>query len=229
MPFKAYAEDFDVYFSNETDKSYDYKLWERNGRFEQKILDVGFKILNANKVKNRVAFNVYDVKNYINAFAIWPSSRVVILKQMFPYIDNDDELAALLAHEITHIQQNDRTGTFFLKCIDVFGFSSKHYEHDADIKGVDLMVKAGYNPLAMITFLNKISPEDHWIIQKLDYIFWIRSHPTGTKRLEKIYNHILANYPQFIMQGYKSPYYENFLINVEKNPDIQQIKEKNKL
>lgn len=228
MPNFVRAEDPSIYIIDET-KPYDYRLWQRNGRYEQKVFEVGYTLLNANSSKNRVAFQVFEQKNLINAFAFWPSSNVIIFKQIFPYIDSDDELAALLAHEIAHIQQSDSAKTFWIQTIDILGFTSKHYEHKADLKGVDLMVKAGYNPIAMLTFLNKLAREDHWFIRKLDYILWFQSHPTGSKRLSKIYNHILINYPQFITQGYESPYYVNFLMNSEKNSDINGLRQKHNL
>ncbi|OGI02292.1 MAG: hypothetical protein A2Y25_10155 [Candidatus Melainabacteria bacterium GWF2_37_15] len=230
MPISAWAEvdEINLYFDQQG-KPYDYKLWERKGKFEQKTFEVGFRLLNSSEVKNRVAFSVYEKNNLINAYAFWLSSNVIVTEEMFSYIDNDDELAALLAHEIGHIQQYDSIKTFCIKMIDIPNFTSKHYEHDADKRGVDLMANAGYNPLAMITFFNKLSHEDHWFIRKLDKIFWFQSHPTGTKRLAKIYNHILINYPQFITKGYDNPYYANFLMNAEKDENIKKIKDKHDL
>lgn len=240
MPIVAWADDFDdayidsyEYYENimkfEQDKPYDYKLWERNGRFEQKVFEVGFRLLNENKLKNRISFMVLSKKNFINAFAFWPSSNVIVFKQLFPYFDNDDELAALLAHEIGHIQQYDSPKTFCIKLIDIFNFTSKHYEHDADLRGVDLMVNAGYNPVAMVSFLNKLTREDHWLVSGLDYVFWFQSHPNGSKRLRKVYNHILANYPKYLVEGYDNPYYANFLLNAEKDTNIKKIKNKHGL
>ena len=48
---------------------------------------------------------------------------------------------------------------------------SKKYELKADKIGIDLMVKAGYNPIAMIVMMNKAFPQ-------FRYDWWIfSSHP----------------------------------------------------
>ena len=52
---------------------------------------------------------------------------------------------------------------------------SRNDEFEADITGVDLMTKAGYNPLAMVSLLNKISGDA--------YIDILQTHPSGEKRI----------------------------------------------
>ena len=69
---------------------------------------------------------------------------------------------------------------------------------EADITGVDLMTKGGYNPLAMISLLSKITGS---------YIDILESHPSGEKRILNAYNYIEYNYPEKIQQGYKSESY----------------------
>lgn len=220
---------YDNIYSDEG-KPYDYKLWERKGKLEQKVLEVGHRLLNANGAEHRVAFFVYRRINFINAWANGSNSKVRVFDDILRYIDNDDELAALLAHEIIHIKDNDHFGHFMLQHLPIVSsILSKHYEHRADTRGVDLMVNAGYNPLAMITFLNKISPEYHWFVRGLDYLccLCLLSHPTGSKRTLKVYEYIEKNYPEYIEQGYDNIYYTNFLFNSSvQYLDIEKIKEK---
>lgn len=72
----------------------------------------------------------------------------------------------------------------------------------ADLTSIDYMVKAGYNPLASISILNKISG---------NYFDLFSDHPSGTKRIKKAYKHIAQNYPEFIRNGYNSESYNRAL------------------
>ena len=63
-------------------------------------------------------------------------------------------------------------------------FNSKKYEYKADLKSVDYMVKAGYNPIYAITVGNKIFDEPLW-----DWGI-VYSHPKGSKRLLEMYKYI---------------------------------------
>ena len=75
---------------------------------------------------------------------------------------------------------------------------SRKDEFEADITGVDIMTKAGYNPLAMISVLNKICG---------NYVDILQSHPSGEKRLLNIYNYVEYNYPAKLKAGFKSDSY----------------------
>ncbi len=225
MPFCAWAEDVEVYFVDES-KPYDYKLYEKGGQFEKKVTETGFRLLNANKFHRNVGFYVRRTKTKPpNAFARYLDGSIEIRESFKYYIDSDDELASILAHEMGHIQQLS-TGFWPWKRIKMF-LAPKYYEHDADLKGIDYMVKAGYNPLAMLSVDNKIMGE-HSFYYKL-MVFPFGTHPTASKRFARMYNYILVNYPQFITEGYDNPYYANFLMNAEKDPNIKNIKTKHDL
>ncbi len=248
MPMGAVAEDGVVYIID-SNKPYDYKLWERVGRYDQKVFEVGFRLLNENKFPKNVRFTLKRNIKETNAYAKYSRGEIAIYTGMLLYIQNDDELAAILAHEMGHINQLS-TGFWPWKRTKMW-FAPKFYEFDADKIGIDYMVKAGYNPLAMITVFNKVGPEDsnfykfllfYKSLKTLYYkilltdnfidILLVRpydTHPKTSKRMDKIYNHILVNYPNFITEGYKNPYYANFLMNAEKNTDIKIIREKHDL
>lgn len=72
----------------------------------------------------------------------------------------------------------------------------------ADLTSIDYLVKAGYNPLASISILNKISG---------NYFDLFSDHPSGTKRIKKAYKYISKNYPEFILKGYDSESYNRAL------------------
>lgn|GEM_PF-711102 len=232
----AIAQDVgvDIYI-DDPGRGYDYKLWQRKAKEEQKIYETGFKLLNANKFPRRVHFVLnqgWRSKQKINASARYSLGTVTIYKGLLRYIDNDDELAAVLAHEIAHIHQLS-TGFWPWKRLKMH-FASKYYEYDADLKGIDYMVKAGYNPLAMISLSNKIYPEKSAFVQALLYLLELRylfipsidTHPNGSDRLFNMYEHIRTNYPRFLTEENKNRYYINFLINSEKNEDVKNIKDR---
>ena len=75
---------------------------------------------------------------------------------------------------------------------------SRVHEFDADLLSVDYLVKAGFNPLASISMINKIGENypDFW-----------QDHPSTDKRIIKMYNYIKEKYPQYLEQGYDSVAY----------------------
>ena len=76
-------------------------FWKKKGIDEQKVILVGQKIMLDNKIPRRVPIFV-DNKKTINAYSNPYYKNVVIHEGMFFYIDNDDELAYVLSHEIAH-------------------------------------------------------------------------------------------------------------------------------
>ncbi len=193
-------------------------MWNKLGLREEKTYSVGAKILNANKIEKRVIYNVGNF-NSVNACASYTNKTVTINKGTFKYIDNDDELAAILAHETAHV----------IDYYDGFGkavamtFNKKSYENKADLLSVDYMVKAGYNPVAAITFLNKAGNES-----LLDWgILW--SHPKTSKRLFKIYKYIYVKYPKYLSSDMiKNINYVNWTYTAQKDINKFQQKEKEK-
>lgn len=191
-------------------------FWEKLGKKEQKVYSVGAKLLNANKLNKRVVFSVNGF-NSANASASYRSKTVSVNKGLLNYIDNDDELAAILAHEIAHnIDYYDGFGK-----VIIMTFNSKTYEYQADTVGIDLMVKAGYNPIAMITVMNKISGESVW-----DWgILW--SHPKTSSRLMNDYKYIYKKYPQYLSSDMtKNINYQNWVYTAQK--DIKKFQQKQK-
>lgn len=191
-------------------------IWQKLGTREQKLNIIGAKLLNANKINKRVVFNV-NSSTSVNAFAAYSNKTVSVNKGTFNYIDNDDELAAILAHEIAHTI--DYYGGFG-KAITMT-FNSKSYEHKADLLAIDYMVNAGYNPIAMITVMNKIGGESVW-----DWgIFW--SHPKTSSRLMKDYEYIYVKYPKYLTSDMtKNINYVNWTYTAQK--DINKFEQKEK-
>ena len=73
-------------------------------------------------------------------------------------------------------------------------------ENNADELGVDFLVKAGYNPLAGISIMNKIGEnyKDFWA-----------DHPSTDKRILNMYKYVQDKYPQYIKQGFDTAAYQD--------------------
>ena len=100
-------------------------IWKKLGKREEKINLVGSKILNANKIPNRVNFVLARGNYTLNAATYYSTKTVKIYTGLFNYIDNDDELAAILSHEIAHdMDFYDGFGKLI-----VMKFNSKAYEY----------------------------------------------------------------------------------------------------
>jgi len=192
-------------------------FWEQNGKYEQKVLEVGTKILNANKIDKRIAIQMDRNTKTINAGTTRTNKLVTVYYGILPYLDNDDELAALLGHEMGHAI--DDYGGFF-KWMDMT-LNSKEYEFKADLIGVDLMVKAGYNPIAAITMANKWQPEEYW-----DFGVFT-THPKTSRRLMEMYKYIYRKYPWALKTDMvHNVNYENFTYSSKKEMTIFLQEEK---
>lgn len=178
----------------------------KEGQFQKKVMETGFNILNSNRIEKRVIFR-YEKSKYPNAMAYSRDKSVVILSGLLPYMEDDSELAAVLSHEIAHTV--DFHQGFWRKL--AMGWSSKKYEEKADKKAVDYMVKAGYDPVALIVIMNKFAGQ-------LDSDF-MGSHPLTSKRLAYIYQYIYQKYPAYLVDNsYKANiYYQNFLLTSKKD------------
>ena len=192
-------------------------IWNKLGKREQKINLIGSKILNENKIPKRVIFRLTSGYYKVNASARYVDKQVSVYRGLLNYIDNDDELAAILSHEIAHDMDFYRG---FGQTI-VMNFNKKSYEYKADLAGIDYMVKAGYNPVAMITIMNKIGNESvlDWRLSA--------SHPKTSKRLMKDYEYIYKKYPKYLKSDMtKSIYYKTWVNTAEK--DIQKFEQREK-
>jgi len=192
-------------------------FWEKNGKEQQKVITVGSKIINANKLPKRIPLQVARNMNVINATSAMTHKTVTIYTGILPYFDNDDELAFVISHEIAHsLDSYDGLGKWFAMI-----FNSKAYEYKADLIGVDLMTKAGYNPVAAITTMNKAFPETYFDFGILS------SHPRASKRMFEIYKYIYKKYPPYLnSEMVKNVNYVNFTYSAEKDINMFQQTEK---
>ncbi len=203
----AYNVSFSPAFTFEDESSLTMdNIWDRNGKYEEKVLSVAGRLLEANKFNRRVAFRVIH-KNIINASTDPRDKVVTVHKGLFPYIDNDDELAFVLGHEAAHAM--DAYGGS-LKWLSM-NFNSKHYEYKADLMAIDYMVKAGYNPVSAIIVSNKFMDEIQY-----EFGFWV-THPKTSKRLMAMYKYISLKYPGYLKTAKtENAYFKIFKYNCAK-------------
>lgn len=192
---------------------------DKEAKYQKQIMQIGYRVLNANQIDKRMTFFYVNSKD-VNAATTLRSKQISVYKGLLPMLDSDDELAAVICHEIAH--GLDAHKGLWRRLI--MAGSSKSYEFKADKKGVDLMVNAGYNPVAMIVTLNKITEEPCWFER-------YPSHPGGSERLLTIYSYIYSKYPEYLVDNdYKNNlYYQNFLLTTKKQRALirERYKDKN--
>lgn len=155
-------------------------------------------------------FNIVDEKEF-NAFAI-PGGSVYINSGLMAAA-NDDELAAVVGHEVGHIAARHSVKRLqavlgyqllssialgvsgqqqVLQAVDVvfnvvtLGYSRKD-EYLADKLGVKYALAAGFNPYGMITFFQKLKQEAK--ITSFNLVF-LSSHPPVDERIKQAQNEI---------------------------------------
>lgn len=194
----------------------------QDGNIENYINKIGFTLLNSNRIPYRTVFYYNNNSNVLNAYSSSRNMSITIYKKIILTADNDDEIAAVLAHEISH-SVDSREGLFRgYFTLWQYLLSPKKYEIKADKRAVDYMVNAGYNPLAIITMFTKVMAQPR-------YDFF-NSHPLSSKRMMYVYEYIFKKYPAYLANNeYKENlYYQNFLLTSMKNRKKLQAKIKSK-
>ena len=171
-------------------------------------------------------FHYIPNADFVNAFAL-PGGHVFIGKGLISLMDTEDELAAVLGHEIEHIdhyhcaertQQEQifrkiRLGELVALPIEVFeaGYT-KDQELEADREGTRLSVEAGYSAngaIRMFETFDKLdkqsrgramSPEEELsqvAMQTLEGYF--RSHPLPAERIAQLRQTQWENRPERVL------------------------------
>lgn len=147
----------------------------------ERVIEVGKKIAAVSDRKEvNYSFRVIDMDE-VNAFAL-PGGYIFLFKGLVEKVDTDDELASVIAHEIAHIVARHSVkrlqggiGYTILQILMVatgtsagdarridnaFGQLAASYSREdealADRIAIRYLKKAGFNPVAMISFLKKV-------------------------------------------------------------------------
>ena len=144
--------------------------------FEQYVNDVGTKL--AARAKRKLPYKYYFIpeEHFFNAYAL-PGGHIVIGKGLVRAMDSEDQLAAVLGHEIEHVDRfhcADRVqiearsrrlplGGLVTLPIRIFqaGYS-KEQEMEADREGTFLMVRSGYaaeGAVRLFEILERLEPK----------------------------------------------------------------------
>ncbi len=185
-------------------------------QYQKKIMETGFKILNVNDIENRMTF-YYVADSKVRIYSSQYKKRINFYKGIFPFFEDDNEIAALLSREISYI--NDSSRGLNERCN--IGYSPRKYEKKSDRRAVDYLVKAGYNPIALIVVLNKITEEPQW------FESYVVRH-SGLNRQIYVYEYIYQKYPNYIANNdyLENDYYQNFLrTTAEARQKIRKVRE----
>lgn len=179
-------------------------------KIQNRIDKIGFRLLNYNGIEKRTVFD-FDTRNNKNAYSRSTDRQIVLYRGLYNRLESDDEIAAVLAHEISH-SVDSYNGIFrgvFTSWS--YAFAPKKYEYKADKKAVDYLVNAGYNPVSLIVVMNKAFPQGRYD--------WYSTHPLTSRRMMEIYEYIYKKYPEYLANNvYKENiYYQNFLLTSKEN------------
>lgn len=199
-----------IFFTSTPTYAWDVQTKEE---LQIRMNEVGFKILNASRIEKRLRFMAI---NRVYTRDIWTDvssvNRTVWVKPtIIPYIDSDEELAAVLSHSIAHgVDTYEGILRGYISTLNYWVAPNK-YDAKADKLSVDYMVNAGYNPLAIITIMNKIGQQYRFDI--------FSNHNLISRRMMLIYEYIYTKYPSILVENeYKDNiYYQNFLLTSRNN------------
>ena len=180
---------------------------------------IGTNLLNSNKITKRIVFtyNKKTKKKLLTTDKTLTKRQIVIYDGLYQSVQSDDELAALIAREMSTARKSYSGIWGGMVDSAQVALGSKKFETVADKRAVDYMVNADYNPLALIVFINKNYPQ-----KRFDKF---SRHNLTSKRLARIYEYITYKYPQYLEdeEYLNNPYYQNFLLtSIENRKKLQE-------
>ena len=155
--------------------------------------------------------------NQINAFCM-PGGKIAFYTGILRTLKlTDDEVAMVMGHEIAHALREharEQAGKNTLTKIGAVGLSiatggkydglvntgagllslkfSRSDETDADLVGLDIAARAGYDPRAGVTLWQKMSAANKGAPPQ-----WMSTHPSGPTRIKEIEAHLKEALPLF--------------------------------
>lgn len=160
----------------------------------------------------RYSFDVIESRE-LNAFAL-PGGPIFIYTGLLDNLATEDMLAAILGHEMIHVQnehwasayadnQKRRLGLALLLGLirandTVFNLASvsdqllfqlpysRRHEHESDDQGLDIIVRAGYNPQGVVDVFTLLSKSGGGARG----MEWISTHPDSQNRIKRVQERI---------------------------------------
>lgn len=150
----------------------------------------------------------------LNAFAL-PGAKIGVHTGMMELVDNQDQLAAVLGHEVGHViarHSNERASqqTLTEQTLNMIGQTeygqnplimaglglgaqygvlmpySRTHESEADLIGVDLMAKAGFDPKQSVNLWQKMAQAS----QGNQPSEFLSTHPAHETRIQQLQEHM---------------------------------------
>ena len=161
-------------------------------------------------VPTGIEYKIHYVKSDIlNAYAA-VGGHIFVNSALYDYVQNDSELAAVIAHEIAHIELG-HVADYFEKMFvakslgvsseitqimlgfekDLFKSFNQKQEAEADLFGIDILFPTAYSKCASIKFWERLARDEREsnVIGNL-----LRSHPYSKVRAFCIEKHLVSNY-----------------------------------
>jgi beta-barrel assembly-enhancing protease len=186
---------------------------------QQYVRDIG-ELLARQSVRQDVdyRFTVIDNPTTVNAFAL-PGGHMYVYTGLILLCESEAELAGVMAHEIGHVAGHHHGESLTRQMgaqmlVDVFlgpdaGASesqwagllnsvvqlrfSREQELESDRQGMRMMVQAGYNPVAMVQFMESMLQQEQQSGAARPLSF-LSSHPATARRVEEL-RMLLQTYP----------------------------------
>lgn len=194
-----------------------------------RVTTVGSTLMSKNGLPS-VTFKITE--DAVSNDNILSTNVLYVSKNDLKYTGNDNEVAAVIAKEIGAIVNATATKkqivTSFANAVvssigseslqnaaaltnqlSLYNMSAKD-QIAADVTGTDLMITAGYNPLAMIVTLGKMDGS---------YLEILKGSPANINRTMNIYDYLSYNYPSKVKAGYNCQEYRNFLAYIQPTID----------
>ncbi len=218
VAFTRLSDEEEVRIGNELARYYDRRAESAEQARESRVVEayvqkVGARVAARAHRKLPYKFHYVPSLNFINAFAL-PGGHVFMGGGLVGLMDSEDELAAVLGHEIEHIDhyhcaervQTEATlrkiplGGLIAIPVEIFeaGYS-KDQELEADREGTRLAVWASYSPLGAIRMFEAFerlfqehvrragTPQEELSKVALETLEgYFRSHPMPSERIAQI-------------------------------------------
>jgi len=183
-----------------------------NPRLQRYVNDVGFWVA-AQSGRSKLPWRFGVIKSRgINAFAA-PGGYIVITRGLYQLLENEAQLAAVLAHEIAHVvrkhhlkalqktmkrefwtdltadavsdgKNRKKMQKLINSGVQLYATGlDRKYEFEADLRGVVLVARAGYDPFAfldVLTTIDSINPDSE------ELTVLMNTHPPTGDRLDTL-------------------------------------------
>lgn len=186
-----------------------------------RVATVGKTLITKNNLPAKTTFKV--VNGAADNSGTATTNVIQISSTDLSYAGNDSEVAAVIANEMGHIINGQASKDKFRSIAKaalaeklsadnvlntaanseyVANKTSLKDDKEADITGVDLMMKTDYNPLAMIVVITKMPGSTMEALQ---------GKPANSERAMNVYDYMTYNYPSRVKNGYGCQEYRAFL------------------